>query len=169
MRSYLPTTIKIGAIAGVVLLLWVLVVEGNSVGSTFALGNDGDGLELTIDSHATYNGEFQPQLSWDLKDLVPGVDHFFDFENVLPGDTGTTTISIHVDKDDAYVCLNFENLIDKENATGDDDTVNEPESHEDFEAGGELADGMEFFAWFDDGDNVFEVGEKPLFGTSTQS
>src|SRR3989344_5871414 len=28
---------------------------------------------------------------------------------------------------------------------------------------------MEFFAWRDDGDDVFEVGEEPLFGTEAQS
>ena len=47
--------------------------------------------------------------------------------------------------------------------------VNGPESEEDTEDGGELAEVMEFFAWKDDGDNIFELGEIPIFGTSTQS
>jgi hypothetical protein len=48
--------------------------------------------------------------------------------------------------------------------------MNEPEALVDTDPlSGELADGMEFFAWHDDGDNIFELGEKPIFGTSTQS
>lgn len=155
--------IKIGTIAGFVLLLGVLMVQGESVGTTFATGQGQGGLEMKIDSHVVYNGVFQPSLSWDLKNLIPGVDKFFNFDDVKPGDTGTSTISIHIKKNPAYVCLDFKNLKDRENGE------NEPESLVDTEPGGELSRGLEFFAWFDDGDNHFEVGEEPLFGTSSQS
>jgi len=142
-----------------------------SAGYTFATGNgqgygggyNYSGLELTIDSRAVYNGVLQPALSWDLKNLVPGADHFFNFNDVKPGDMGEHTISLHVKKNHAYVCLDFENLQDFENG------VNEPEGLVDNTEGGELSQNLEFFAWRDDGDNKFEVGERVVFGTSTQT
>ncbi len=135
--------------------------RGIQPGVTFATY----GIDLKIDSEATYNGVPVPSGTWALKDLVPGVDKFWNFDDIKPGDYGENTISMHVKKADAWLCLDFNNLSQSENS------VNEPESHEDAngEAGGELADVMEFFAWKDDGDNIFEKGETPLFGTSTQS
>ncbi|OHA88893.1 MAG: hypothetical protein A3B03_00840 [Candidatus Zambryskibacteria bacterium RIFCSPLOWO2_01_FULL_42_41] len=123
------------------------------------------GIDLKIDSEASYNGLPVPSGTWDLKNLVPGSDHFFNFDDIKPGDYGENTISMHVKKSDAWLCLDFKNLDENENG------VNEPESHEDVDgvADGELAEVMEFFSWLDDGDNIFELGEKPLFGTATQS
>ncbi len=163
-RAYAKTAARITLILGVfVFLAYAFLVAGNGA-FTFATGSGQAGLELKIDSEATYNGVKQPGLSWALKNLVPGVDKFFNFGDVKPGDTGENTISIHVSKNPAYVCLDFKNLTDLENG------VNEPESLVDTNPlSGEIADGLEFFAWHDDGDNVFEIGEKPLFGTSTQT
>ncbi len=163
MSKYQRSQIKIVILAVFVLLVGVLVVRGETVGSTFATGSGTGGLELQIDSRTYYNGVLQPKLSWGLKNLKPWSDRFFKFEDVKPGDTGTTTISIHIKKNPAWVCLDFQNLKDKENGE------NEPESYEDGNDGGELSKELEFFAWRDDGDNIFEVGEKPLFGTSSQS
>lgn len=125
-------------------------------GYTFASGT----FNLKIDSKATWNGVLQPASTWALKNLVPGSDKFFNIDDVKPGDTGEATISLHANQD-AWICLGFQDLQSHENS------INEPESHEDGNLTGELADGMEFFAWHDDGDNIFEVGEKPIFGTST--
>ena len=143
-------------------LLVVLVANGAGSGYTFATkdGQGKTGLELKVDSRAVYNGVLQPALSWKLKDLVPGVDHFFNFDDVKPGDMGQHTISLHVKKNPAYVCLDFNNLKDFEN------DVNEPESIVDHFSGGELSKNLEFFAWRDDGDNVFEKNEKVIFGAS---
>jgi hypothetical protein len=159
-------TKRILMVLGIVCLLaYVFVVQGVS-GFTFAT-NTGTGqppLELTIDSRTHYNGKLQPQLSWDLKNLVPGVDRFWNFDDVKPGDTGTSSISLHVTNGPAFVCLDFYHYTDLENG------INEPESHVDMSSTtGELGPGLEFFAWRDDGDEKFEIGEKPLFGTSTQS
>jgi len=162
MTSHRRQFIKISLVAVFVLLVGVLVMLSKPVGITFANHSGAEGLELTIDSHTIYNGEFQAGLSWSLKNLVPGVDRFFNFSDVKPGDTGLNTISIHVDND-AYVCLDFTNLQDQENGT------NEPESLVDLTVTGELSSAIEFFGWRDDGDNVFEVGERPLFGTSSQA
>lgn len=131
-----------------------------ATGFTYATG---DGFNLKIDSRSIYNGVLQPNSTWSLKNLTPSSDKFFNFNDVKPGDRGTTTISFHVNKD-AWICLDFEKLKEKENGR------NEPEMLVDASGGansGELADGTEFFAWFDDGDNSFEIGEKAVFGTST--
>src|SRR3989344_1522396 len=128
-------------------------------GITFAQGT----FNLTIDSSAWYNDAAVPSATWALKDLVPGVDTFFNFDDIKPGDFGKNVISLHVSDGDAWMCMDFTNL------ESEDNSVNEPEQLADNSAGGELADELEFFAWRDDGDNVFEVGEHPIFGISTQS
>ena len=141
------------------LLVWVAAdARGAEPGITFAT----NGIDLKIDSHAFYNGNFFPTSSWYLKDLNPWKDHFFDFDDVKPGDWGKTIISMHVKKTDAWMCLDFKNL--KSNDNGQ----NEPESHDDLDGNtdGELAENLFFFAWRDDGDNTFEVGETPIFGNT---
>lgn len=156
-------SISTGFRSAVVILLAAIVISAYlltpSTGYTFATGS----FNLKIDSKATWNGVLQPQSTWELKNLVPGVDKFFNIDDVKPGDQGEATISFHVNKD-AWICLDFENLKEKENGR------NEPELIEDNSGGansGELADGTEFFAWHDDGDNIFEIGEIPIFGTTT--
>ncbi|MCA9356795.1 hypothetical protein H6784_04820 [Candidatus Nomurabacteria bacterium] len=160
---YLTTLIKISLIIGTVVLLGLLMLGKEAVGQTFATGSGTGGLELKIDSTTYYNGVIQPQLSWSLKNLKPWHDKFFSFDDVKPGDFGSSSISIHIKKNPAYVCLDFQNLKDKENGR------NEPEREVDGNGKGELSSEIEFFAWRDDGDNLFEVGEEALFGTSTQS
>jgi len=128
-------------------------------GTTFAGGN----FNLKVDSQATYNGVPVPGGTWSVKDLVPGVDKFFNFNDIKPDDEGENTISLHAKKSPLWVCLTFFNLLNGENG------INEPESLVDTSTStGELTSAMEFFAWRDDGDNVFEIGETPIFGTSTQ-
>ncbi len=169
MQAHTPY-IRIGVramliIGAIVLLAYAFLVRGDVAGSTFATGSGQGGLELKIDSKSTYNGAPQPAGTWALKDLVPGVDKFFNFSDIKPGDSGENTISLHVKKNPAWVCLDFVNLKDKDNGN------NEPEALVDANGplGGELSSVLEFFAWRDDGDNIFEIGEKPLFGTSTQA
>ncbi len=163
IRNYTTTFIKITLIIGVVVALFVAMRSTQTVGSTFATGSGTGGIELQIDNQTFYNGVLQPQLSWNLKDFKPKQDNFFSFGDIKPGDTGTTTISVHIKKNDAFVCLDFVNLKDVENGH------NEPEGLVDGDNQGELSEELEFFAWHDDGDNIFEAGEKPLFGTSSQS
>lgn len=149
--------LRAALLMGVLALVWLsALLVGRPVGITFAQG----AFQFTIDSHATYNGAVVPSSTWDLKDLVPGVDKFFNLSNILPGDQGATTISMHVNED-AWVCLAFNNLQEADNGE------NEPEDPEDPSTplgDGELAEGTEFFAWKDDGDTVYEPGEGVLFG-----
>ncbi len=158
---------------GIRLLLIALVLAaaggayafgGGVLGTTAATYNVG-GINLKVNSAAFYNGSAYAPSTWSAKDLQPYVDKFFTFSDIKPGDYGRTVISLHVKKASAWVCLAFSNFKDLDNG------VNEPEDPPDLnnEIRGELGNGMEFFAWRDDGDNVFEVGEVPLFGTTTQS
>ncbi len=165
IHAYTKNAVRISLIIGVVAMLGIAVwTRADALGSTFATGSGTGALELKIDSKTWYNGVYQPALSWTLKNLTPGVDKFFNFGDVKPGDTGTSSISIHIKPNPAWMCLDFVNLKDLENS------INEPESKLDTSTStGELAEGLEFFAWRDDGDYKFEIGEKPLFGTSSQS
>lgn len=158
---------RMALVLGAVLLLgYAFLASGATDGFTFATNTtQGKPLELKIDAKTFYNGLLQPQRTWNLKNLVPGVDKFWNFDDVKPGDTGTSSISIHIKNGPAYACLDFYNYKDLENG------VNEPESHVDTSSTtGELGTGLEFFAWKEgDGDRVFEPAEAPLFGTTSQS
>jgi len=93
--------------------------------------------------------------SWELTDLGL-TSKFFSFANIKPSDQGENTISLHVENNDAYVCLLTSNL------TNDDLGLTGPEGVVDSTDGfgnGELAQHVYFLAWNDDGDNVWEVGE----------
>lgn len=161
MTGIIKTTAKAALIVSLIVITALAVnVRGENTGLTYA----GGGFDLKIDSKATYNGAPVPGGTWSLKNLVPGVDKFFNFADIKPDDEGENTISLHAKKSPLWACLTFFNLLNGENG------INEPESHVDTSTStGELTGAMEFFAWRDDGDNVFEVGEKPIFGTSTQA
>ncbi|RJR29629.1 hypothetical protein C4564_02055 [Candidatus Microgenomates bacterium] len=97
--------------------------------------------------------------SWELKDLTLG-DKFFNLIDLKPGDNGENTISIHVDSNDAYMCAKIDNMVNYEN------DVTEPESIVDDTSGaaeGELSQEIRFFAWDDNGDNIWDKGEQVLF------
>ena len=146
----------------VVLVSVAAYARTGEIGVTFAT----NGIDLQIDSKAWYNGSPVLSATWAMKNLTPGADKFFNFNDIKPGDSGCNVISMHVKKADAWMCLDFKNL------TSSDNGVNEPESHADANgtATGELAGGTEFFGWLDDGDGIFEPpSEKALFGTSTQA
>lgn len=139
-------------------------------------------IDLTVDSQAHYNGHvcvaglWQDDSSavhgpypvngtacggtWDQTDLGP-TNKFFDYGDLKPGDTGENTISLHVENNDAYACAIIDSLVD------DDNGLTEPEAESGDATGGagqgELSTELHFFAWGDDGDNVWESGELPLF------
>ncbi|HQI74694.1 MAG TPA: TasA family protein [Candidatus Pacearchaeota archaeon] len=68
---------------------------------------------------------------WGEKDLTEG-DKFWNFNDIKPGDWGTNLISLHVKSNDAKVCSYLTN------------------------ATGILGDGINVFAWADDGDGIYE-------------
>src|SRR3989344_5455795 len=88
------------------LVVTALYARGIEPGVTFATY----GIDLKIDSTSTYNNVSVPSATWALKDLVPSVDKFWNFDDIKPGDYGENTISMHVKKTDAWLCLDFSNL-----------------------------------------------------------
>ncbi len=102
--------------------------------------------------------------TWPLSDLGEnevGVGTFFDFDDIKPGDEGENTISIHIDSNDAWMCVALDNVA----GTDPSETATEPEDESGDESHGlaltdsELDENLHFFAWLDDGDNIFEEGE----------
>lgn len=132
----------------------------SSTGNTFAAG----AVDLRIDNESYYNGAFNEGTSWELSDLNdgegPGPDGaylFFNFLDLKPDDEGEDTISLHVDDNDAWACMNVQ-VTDF-----DDNGCNEPEAGDgDTTCGedeGELQNEINFVWWADDGDNVLETDE----------
>lgn len=160
-----------------------------SLGNLFTAGE----IDLKVDNDSYYNGnrcvnvgdEQNPNwqwqgnaafpvpgsacdTSWPLADLNNGEEtlhKFFNFADVKPSDDGEDTISLHV-QNDAWMCMNVSLT------SNDDNTTTEPEglvdaAAEDAESNvwdGELAQTLQMFWWADDGDNVYEEGEKILSG-----
>ena len=91
--------------------------------------------------------------SWALTDLQDGVQKFFNFGDIKPGDEGEDTISLHVLNNDAWVCAEVSNL------TSLDNGQTEPELLVDNTGlDGELDSTMLWKVWRDDGDNIQEIG-----------
>lgn len=127
-----------------------------STGNTFASGV----IDLKIDneSYATDdNGKlyFSTSTSWLLSPLAGKL--FFNFGDIKPGDIGEDTISLHVSNNNAYACMNVEITATPENGqTGPEDLVDPSGATNK----GELQNYLYFAFWADDGDNVYEKGEK---------
>lgn len=133
-----------------------------STGNTFTAG----AIDLTIDNESYYSANtdaagnlvLNEGTSW-LQPLNLNGQFFFNFSDLKPGDWGEDTISLHVNNNDAYAC------VDVRLDSDDDNDITEPED-EDGDDGsdeeGELADAVDFIWWVDDGDNVWEVGEQLL-------
>ncbi len=107
-----------------------------------------------------YNGELNDETTWrEAVDLDEG-KLFFNFQDLKPGDWGEDTISLHVNNNDAYAC------VDVRLDSNDDNSLTEPEGDDgdvtDGAGNGELAGAVNFYWWADDGDNVFEDDEELL-------
>lgn len=137
-------------------------VEFADVGTPDSLGTLLDSVEMyklncTEISFPELNGTPCNE-TWTLTDLGL-TNQFFNFKDVKPGDQGENTVSLHVDSNDAYACLMIHNVKNDEN----DLTQPEKDAGDITSATGELAKNLNFFAWADDGDNIWEAGEQPLF------
>ena len=125
-----------------------------STGNTFTAG----AIDLTIDNESYVTDASgvlvaSAETSWELNDLTNEL--FFNFTDLKPGDIGEDTISLHVDSNDAWVCMSIDLTSTPENG------VTEPEGEIDQTPDvGELQDELYFAFWADDGDNVYEVGEE---------
>ena len=146
------------AIAGVLIAgatTALLSDEETSTGNTFSTG----AIDLTIDNDSyvtNQEGDLvrSPETSWQLDNLTDQL--FFSFYDLKPGDRGEDTISLHVNNNDAYACMDFgitgtpENGQDEAEASVDETAGNES---------GELQNEIYFYFWNDDGDNVYETDE----------
>jgi len=129
-----------------------------STGNTFTAG----AIDLKIDNSAWHNGLPVQGSTWNPKDLVLG-DFFFNLSDIKPGDWEEDTISLHVDNNDAWACVDV-------TLTKDDEvSLKEPEEDLGDVADevsdlfdGELAQELQFMWWADDGDNVLEQDEEVI-------
>jgi predicted ribosomally synthesized peptide with SipW-like signal peptide len=150
-----------------------------STGNTFTAGaidllidNTSYAIDYNIPNYANPTGALVASVNttWTLKDLT--VEKFFNFTDVKPGDIGEDTISVHVNNNDAWICAELKLASNKDNSCTEPE--NEAEGYNanpsptpvpncgsgDLDWNGELAQGIEFVWWSDDGDNVLEVGEE---------
>ena len=139
-----------------------------STGNTFTAG----AIDLTVDSQQHYNhmvctpgqagSTWQPEVgfkagpdqypvagtpcsgTWSATNLGPTFK-FFNFGDVKPADQGEDTVSLHIDNNPAWAC------VDIKTTANDENTLIEPEAS----AGdvstttGELAQNIKVFAWLD--------------------
>ncbi len=130
--------------------------QNSSTGNTFATGI----IDLKVDNESYVTNDdgvlvYSPETSWALSPLAGKL--FFNFLDLKPGDVGEDTISLHVKNNKAWACMNVKITSTPENGqTGPEDLVDPTGSTN----GGELQKYLYFVFWADDGDNVFEKGER---------
>lgn len=130
--------------------------RNSSTGNTFATGV----IDLKIDNESYITNDwgnlvYSSSTSWALAPLAGKL--FFNFPDIKPGDIGEDTISLHVNNNNAWACMNIKITSTLENGqTGPEDLVDPTGSYN----AGELQDNLYFKFWADDGDNVYEKGEK---------
>ncbi len=135
-----------------------------STGNTFTAG----ALDLKVDNTCYYNkvADGVPNCpwadsSWSLTDLQNGVQKFFNFSDIKPGDFGEDTVSLHVDND-AWLRIVIDQAVDTEG----NPACTEPESATEYvsetdkcpHATGELRPQLLFSIWIDNGAGGKEHG-----------
>jgi predicted ribosomally synthesized peptide with SipW-like signal peptide len=170
LKKILISMFSIGAVAIVAVFATQAFFSDTetSTGNRFVAGdidlqidNESYAIDWNIPNYFEPTGDFvaTDHTSWTLRDLT--VERFFDFVDLKPGDYGEDTISVHVGSNDAWVCAAAQITADHDN------TYTEPELAVDQTIGvdplltdGELDEEVNFAFWWDDGDNVYEVGEQ---------
>ena len=134
-----------------------------SSGNTFEAG----AIDLLIDNVSYLNGSLNDGTTWTL-DNLPG-HLFFNFLDLKPDDEGEDTISIHVNNNDAWACMEMKLTANIDNGCTEPETVDgdaqcpTPFPSPTAPGGiGELGDEVNFVFWADDGDNVLEDDELPV-------
>jgi hypothetical protein len=127
-----------------------------SSGNTIATGI----IDLKVDNESYVtdvwgNLVFSSTTSWALSQLEG--KYFFKFDDIKPGDIGEDTISLHVKNNNAWACMNIKLTSTKENGQTEPEDLVDPTGANN---SGELQETLYFKFWADDGDNVYEVGEK---------
>lgn len=197
MKRILLSLLVIGTVGGTVFAATNAFFSDTetSTGNTFTAGK----VDLTIDSTAHYDGMICTGGLWVDEDqtlannprpeligqictgtwAIPAnltTEKFFNLSDVKPGDYGENTLSMHIESNPVWACIDIKNLKNMENdligpeaAAGDvtPDVINPSPSPSTY--GGELAQNLRFTAWSDNGtetskcDNKWEAGEPLLF------
>lgn len=144
---------------------------GSPVKVEFAAGGTANSLGVFLDGvrvhpmNCTFVQTAGTCTLWPEKDLIQG-DTFWNFTDVKPGDRGTNLISLHVDSNDAFVCMSVENTQDNENTlvdpevTAGDVTAGVPAGTD----GGELSNYLKAIVWAEDNnDGVHQNTEAILY------
>ena len=97
--------------------------------------------------------------TWPVGSLVS--EKFWNLSDVKPGDWGENTISMHVDNNPVWACIDITNMHNDGNGLAEPEV--EAQDPSDNAGEGELAQNLFFTAWMDDEDNVWEEGEPLLF------
>lgn len=161
-----------------------------SVGNTFVAGK----VDLTIDSTAHYDGLVCTDRLWVLdgslaENALPRHEllgqqcegtwpagnltneKFWNLSDVKPGDYGENTISMHVENNPVWACIDVSNMQNNENGCNNPETKVPDLTCGDPGAGlGELAQNIRFTAWSDANcDNVWAGNPtEPLLFTNQQ-
>jgi len=111
-----------------------------SSGNTFTAGS----IDLQIASQCTYNGvACTPDGNWAYGNGKLTSEKFFNFTDIKPGDWGENTVSFKILTNPAWMCASIARTT----------TANE------------LSNFVNVFWWVDtNGNNIYETGEKVLFG-----
>ncbi|MFH0863894.1 MAG: SipW-dependent-type signal peptide-containing protein [Candidatus Gottesmanbacteria bacterium] len=108
-----------------------------STGNTFTAGT----IDLMIQSDCYRSNEASGNCGvWDYSVGKLSNQKFFNFTDLKPGDWGENTVSFKVLNNDAWMCANM-------NITSNSD----------------LGGYLNIFWWVDDGDNIYQSGEKKLY------
>lgn len=131
-----------------------------STGNTFTAGS----IDLKVDNTCHYkDGNCpDPGSNWQLTDLQDGVHKFFNFADIKPGDWGEDTISLHVYNNDAWGWMKIAMFEDYENGCTEPEAEVDTTCDNPGPSTGEIYQNMHFLIWMDDGDNIYEAGEKIL-------
>lgn len=114
-------------------------------------------VDLKIDNTSYYNHVLSAQTSWLLDDLTDKL--FFNFSDLKPSDIGEDTISIHVDDNNAWACMQVSLTKNADGTCTSPEMLDDPTCIDPGENQGELAQNLNFVFWNDDGDNVLEDDE----------
>jgi|SRR3989338_3435607 len=124
-----------------------------SSGNIFTAGS----IDLTVDSFGhTYNGQFTSD-GWEPTDLTN--EKFFTLQDFKPADLFRRSISLHVESNDAWICIGAPNLDDQENVM----TETEEDAGDVLLSDGELSENVDVLIWRDTNPNgVHNLGEPIL-------
>jgi len=160
----------VGAVVGGATVAFYGDVE-TSTGNTFTAG----GIDLKVDSVSHYNGmictsegwqpegdtqvgpEHFPQPgaecdgTWAETDLQDGVQKYFNFLDLKPGDWGEDTISLHVYNNDAWGQFEIASTTDRDNTCTEPEQTAENNGCVEPDGDGEIDNYLRFTGWVDQG------------------